>query len=280
MPLFRHVPTQLVEELNAKNDAVATISDVGFDQARPTTPEELATHGVNSACRMFGKGSKYYNEATIFYTRIRLDTAFANQLIKLTFNKPFNSLYSQFSVLNDEFSSVFTQEDIEDVIPTDPDATTGVITLTAKSDSLGWIGSVEMAYEVTEPELIQIPDPDLDGYMTPNERIDVAQASLLYSAYDFADVGTWLETLTQGPLAPADVVLLRDALQAKVPEISWATSGSAPFSLDGVALEYRGNNQAMFTNMLYKQAAVLTLSNVSTAVEGTLYLHYSKEGDD
>lgn len=280
MPLFRHVATQLVENLNSLNDAVATINDVGFDQVRPTTPEELATKGTNTAARLHGKGSKYYNEATVFYNRIRLDTAFANQLIKLTFNKPFDSLYSQFAVLNDEFSSVFTTEDLEDVIPADPEASSGVITLTAKAESLGWIGSVEMAYEIIEPELMQIPDAELDGYLTPNERIDVSQASLLYAAYDFKDNATWLESLEQGPLAPADLVLLRDALAAKDPDINWVTSGTAPYSLQGAVLEYRGTNQAMFINTLYKQAVVITLSEVSTAVEGTLYLHYSKEGDE
>ena len=280
MSLFRHVATQLVENLNSLNDAVATINDVGFDQVRPTTAEEVATSGKNTAARLYGKSSKYYNEATVFYNRIRLDTAFANQLIKLTFNKPFTSLYSQFSVLNDEFSAVFTEEDIEDVVPEDPDATSGVITLTAKSGSLGWLGSVDMVYEIIEPELLNIPDTELDGYLTPNERIDVSQASLLYAAYDFKDNSTWLESLAQGPLAPADLALLRDALAAKDPDINWVTAGVAPYSLQGATLEYRGTNQAMFINTLYKQAVVITLSDISTAVEGTLYLHYSKEGDD
>lgn len=280
MSLFRHVPMQLVADLNRLNDAVATVNDLVFDQVRPTTEDEKALKGRDTTARLLGQGHKYFGVTQIYYNRLKLETAFANQLIKLTFLKPFTSLYDQFEVINEEFAAVFTKDDLEDVTIEPSDEDFGVLTLTAKPQSLGWQGSVQIAYEVIDPVQVDIPDTELDGYMTPNERIDVAQASLLYAAYDFNIDRVWLESLQEGPLDAVGIARLRDALLAKRNDIDWAVTGEAPYSLSDVSLVYRGTNPDELVNKLYKQGAVFQLGTSSTAVEGQLYLHYSLEGDD
>ena len=280
MSLFRHVPMQLVADLNRLNDAVATVNDLVFDQVRPTTEDEKALKGRDSTARLHGQGHKYFGVTQIYYNRLKLETAFANQLIKLTFLKPFTSLYEQFEALNEEFASVFTKDDLEDFTIAPSEESFGVLTLTAKPESLGWQGSVQIAYEVIDPVQVDIPDTELDGYMTPNERIDVTQASLLYAAYDFKIDSVWLTSLQAGPLGPVDIARLRDALMAKRNDIDWAVTGAAPYSLSGASLTYRGTNPDELVNKLYKQGAVFQLGTTSTAVEGQLYLHYSLEGDD
>ena len=280
MSLFRHVPMQLVADLNRLNGAVATVNDLVFDQVRPTTEDEKALKGRDSTARLLGQGHKYFGVTQIYYNRLKLETAFANQLIKLTFLKPFTSLYDQFEVINEEFASVFTKDDLEDVTIEPSEEEFGVLTLTAKPQSLGWQGSVQIAYEVIDPVNVDIPDTELDGYMTPNERIDVTQASLLYAAYDFNIDRVWLESLQPGPLDATAIARLRDALLAKRNDIDWAVTGEALYSLSGVSLTYRGTNPDELVNKLYKQGAVFQLGTSSTAVEGQLYLHYSLEGDD
>lgn len=278
--LFRHVPTQLVESLNQLNDAVATVADIAFDEVRDTTPTELALNSKNTRARIRGISAKYFGTSEIFYNRIRLDTAFANQLVKVTFLKPFTSLHSQLNAFNEEFSAVFTTDDLEDFVPADPLATTGTMTLTAKVASLGWKGAVEMAYEVIDPVIVAIPDTQLDGVLTPNDRIDVAQGTLLYTAYDFKVFSSWLEGLPVEALSTGDVTLMRQALMTLVPGIDWAETGPAPYSLEGISLVYVGDDPAYILNTLYKHVAVFRLGSASTAVAGLLYLHYSKEGDD
>jgi len=280
MALFRHVPTQMIEDLNRLNDSVATTADVTFTDVRPATPDEIALKGKDSFCRARGISHKYYGTRPIYYNRLKLQSAFANQLIKLTFLKPFTSLYDQFDVLNQEFSSVFTKDDLEDFIPEDPNALIGVMKMTAKPESLGWIGEAQIAYELIDPIIVEIPDTNLDGIMTPNERVDVSQASLLYTAYDFKVDSTWLEGLPVQVLGADDITRLRDALLAKRPDLDWAESGAAPYSLEGVELVYIGQQKDYIINKLYKQVAVFKLGTTSTGVAGHLFLHYSKEGDE
>lgn len=280
MPLFRHVPTQMIEALNKLNTAVATTSDVKFTKIRPTTPDEIALKGKDTHALAEGVGHKYYGTKSIYYNRLKLQTAFANQLIKLTFLTPFTSLYSQFDVINTEFSSVFTTEDLEDFTPTDTQAPIGILTLKAKAESLGWLGEAQVAYELISPTVVDIPDTNLDGILTPNERIDVSQAGLLYTSYDFKIDTTWLEGLPVQALSPADITRLREALMAKRPDLDWAEKGAAPYSLEGTTLIYVGNEKEYIINKLYKQVAVFKLGNASTGTAGRLFLHYSKDGDE
>lgn len=280
MALFRHVPVQMIEALNKLNDAVATPADITFIDVRPATPDEIALKGKDSYCRAKGISHKYYGVRPIYYNRIKLQSAFANQLIKLTFLKPFTSLYDQFDTLNQEFSSVFTKDDLEDFVPEDPNALIGIMKMKAKPASLGWVGEAQIAYELIDPVIVDIPDTNLDGILTPNERLDVSQASLLYTAYDFKIDKNWLEGLPVQALGTEDITRLRDALLAKRPDLDWAETGTAPYSLEGVELVYIGQQKENIVNKLYKQVAVFKLGTVSTAVAGHLFLHYSKEGDE
>lgn len=280
MALFRHIPTQLIESLNRLNDGVATTADLIFDEARATTEVELAQKGKDTRARVRGNSHKYYGTIEIFYNRLKLQTMFANQLVKVTFLKPFNSLHSQLQQLNEEFAATFTQEDLENFTPEDPNAESGVLTLTATAGSLGYAGTVDLAYEVIDPIMTQIPDAELDGIMTPNQRLDVQQATLMYTAYDFKEEGVWLESLATGALSAEDITHLKTALEKVRPDVSWAVTGNDEFSLAGVQLMYVGQDAENIINSLYKQVAIFRLSESSTGVVGHLFLHYSKEGDD
>lgn len=280
MALFRHVPTQMIEDLNKKNGSVATTSDIVFTHVRPTTPDEVSLKGKDTYCRAEGVSLKYYGVRAIYYNRQRLSTAFANQLVKMTLLTPFTSLYDQFDAINEEFSSVFTKDDLEDFVPEDPQAPIGILTLKAKSDCLGWQGEAQIAYELIDPEILEIPDANLDGIMTPNDRLDVAQGDLMYAAYDFRVDSTWLEGLPVQKLSAEDITRLRDALIAKRPDIDWSETGAAPYSLVDVELIYLGTQTDYIVNRLYRQVAVFKLGTASTGVAGNLYLHYSKEGDE
>lgn len=280
MSLFRHVPTQLVESINRLNDAVATVADLIFDEVRPTTEAEVAQKGKNTCMRVRGNSHKYYGTKLMYYDRLNLQTAFANQMVKVTFLKPFNSLHSQIEQLNEEFAATFTIADFEDFTPEDPNAETGVLTLTAKADSLGWQGTVSLAYEVIDPIIMAIPDTELDGILTPNQRLDVEQATLMYAAFDFKTEGVWFEGLTPGVLEAGQISHLKDALLAVRPDVQWALTGSDKYSLEGVNLKYVGQDPENIVNSLYKQVAIFQLSESSTGVVGHLFLHYSKEGDD
>ena len=183
MALFVTTETQWVKELNSKNDAVATLADLLFGTPTATTAEEKTATGKDTKCTVTGQGAKYYGTTTIYFNRLDLSTPFANQLVLVEFHQPVTTLYDQLALFNESLSTVFTEHDVEDWV-FDPVKTEGVFTLTAKSGSAGWKGSVDLAYVVTNPDIVAIPDVKLDGVMTPNNSTDLEQADLRYCWWD------------------------------------------------------------------------------------------------
>lgn len=284
MALFRPLEQQWISELNAKNDAVMSLGDIQFGPGMPTTPEELASKGKDSKCLMTGINSMYYGSTYLYYNRLNLATAFANQLIKLKFYPPVDTFYHQLENFNDYFASIFTQDDLEDVV-LDPVATEGLITITAKSTSRGWQGSVTMAYEVLEPEKVLIPDVNLDGVMTPNDSTLLEQAALRYSAYDFINDADTLLGFPLGVLSAANITTLK-AILAKYDNAPWMETGIAPYSLEGAEVIFTGQRpEAAEWIINYNLAGetsthgvcVINLSDKSTTAVGTLYLHFHKD---
>ena len=284
MALFRPVELQWISELNAKNDAVMSLGDVQFGPGEVTTAEELASKGKDSKCLMTGINSMYYGSTYLYYDRINLATAFANQLIKLRFYPPIDNFYNQLENFNDYFASVFTQDDLEN-FDIDLSATEGTVQITAKPTSRCWQGSVMMAYEVLEPEKVLIPDVLLDGVMTPNDSILLEQASLRYAAYDFIVDADVLLALPLGPLSAANVTALKSIL-ATYDSTPWQETGIAPYSLDGAEVLFTGQRPAASEWIINYNLSgdtrthgvcVVQLSDKSTTAVGTMYLHFHKD---
>ena len=273
MALFVSAPQQFVAELNSKNDAVATLADLLFGVPEATTAEEQTSTGKETKTKVTGQGAKYYGETWIYYNRQNLSTPLANQLLKIDFHHPVTTLYDQLYLLNEQLSSTFTEQDIEDHV-FDPAVTEGVITLTAKAGSLGWKGSVSVAYDVIDPTDVVIPDVLLDGVMTPNNSTDLEQAALRYSWWDFKDNRDYFLGLSVGDLSAEDQSTLRDILIA-VDGTQWSLTGPAEYTLAGAKVIYVGNDVSQAISTLFPNVLVIELSSQCLLMTGRLYLHFS-----
>lgn len=274
MALFVPTPQQWLKELNQKNDAVATLSDISFGVPSPTTPEEkLQFSNKDTKCLMTGVGAKYHGTQTIYYNRIDLSTPFANQLLLLQFVSPVSNLYGVRDQLNQQLATTFLETDIEDHI-FDPELAEGVLVLTAKAGSHGWKGSVSIGYELTEPDVIEIPDIHLDGVMTPNDSVLLEQAALRYSYWDFKLNREFIDTLVVGAVTTEQATGLI-ALFAEIDTTPWVATGASEYSLDGATVLYNGPASTWATSRQFKNVVVIELSAQSTLLTGRLYLHYN-----
>ena len=274
MALFVTGEHQHIAELNARNSAFATASDLVFGPREDVTPEEFIENNKESKRLVTGVSAKYYGSTYVFYNRLSLETAFANQLVMLEFVHPVTTLYDQMDVVNDKLGTVFTEADLDN-FNFDVQATEGIITLTAKAGHAFWKDSVTLAYRVTTPEIVVIPDVHLDGVMTPNDSTVLEQAALRYSPLDFMDHSAWLEGLQIGELSEADRIYMRDMLYAMDGK-TWSATDVAEHSLAGVKLVYIGDDLSYVVNRQFTLVAVFELSASSTLATGNLYLHYTK----
>lgn len=273
MSLFVTGESQHIAELNALNRGYATASDLAFGPREEPTPEEVTEKGKESKRKVTGISAKYYGEAYIFYDRLSLETAFANQMVMLRFIRPATTLYAHLNELNDQLSTVFTQDDVEDfTFPIDED--TGILTLTAKVDNPFWSDYVTIGYEIIDPQLVTIPDAKLDGVMTPNSSTSVEQASMRYSALDFKDSANWFQSLPIGPLDATARTALRDVLIA-MDNCQWDANNPGDYSLFGSQLVYIGQDPEWVVNRQFQNVAVFELSDSSILSKGRLYLHYT-----
>lgn len=273
MSLFITGEMQHIAEMNALNRAYITASDVTFGPREEPTAEELKEKKKESKRLVTGNSSKYYGQAYIFYDRLSLETAFANQLVMLKFTKPVTTLYASLNELNAQLSTVFTQADIEDfTFPVDEE--TGIMTLTAKVDNPFWRDYVTIAYKISDDDVIEIPDVELDGVMTPNSSIEGEQASMRYSALDFKDSANFFLSLPMGELDEAARTTLASALTA-MDGCPWNVNNASDYSLAGVKLVYIGEEPEWVINRQFRYVAVFELSASSTVSRGTLYLHYT-----
>jgi len=273
MALFITGEMQHIAEMNALNRAYITASDISFGPREEPTPEELAEKQKESKRLVTGISSKYFGQAYIYYDRLSMETAFANQLIMLKFVKPATTLYAHLEELNEQLSTVFTQADLEDfTFPVDEE--TGIMTLTAKEGNPFWHEYVTIAYELIESDVISIPDVELDGIMTPNSSIVGEQASMRYSALDFKDSANFFHSLTLGELDEAARTTLATALTA-MDGCPWNINNSADYSLAGVKLVYIGEEPEWVVNRQFRYVAVFELSDSSILSRGLMYLHYT-----
>lgn len=274
MSLFVPGRRQMLDELNQINDAVATLADISFGIPENTTDEEKAAHGGrDSKVVLTGVGAKYHSTQTVFYNRINLATPFANQMLLLEFHEPLSNLYAQLSLMNEQLASVFTEQDLEDFL-FPAGQTEGLLTLTAKAGSLDWKGNTTIGYRVAAPTELEIPDIHLDGVMTPNDTTALEQAALRYSYWDFQLNHTFMESLQVGALTGQQITDLI-AMFAEIDQTPWTAVGPTEYCLEGATVEYNGSAAERGTSQLFKNVAVIKLSNKSTLLTGELYLHYN-----
>lgn len=274
MALFVQPKVQWVKELNALNDAVATLADLSFGVPEPTTDQEkIDFSNKDTKCLITGVGGKYYGSTHIYYNRIDLSTPFANQLVLLKFVAPVTTLYDKRLELNRQLASTFEEADLEDFLFT-AGAAEGVLTLTAKPGSYGWKGSVQLAYVVEEPTVLEIPDVHLDGIMTPNDSTLLEQAALRYAFWDFKLNRAFIDTLAVGGLTTEQAEGLV-AIFAEIDSTPWTTATASEYSLAGAQILYNGPASDWAISRQFKNVVVIELSNQSTLMTGRLYLHYN-----
>jgi hypothetical protein len=220
----------------------------------------------------------YDGFVTIRYRRLPLSDLV--QLVPLTLRA--NALATTLDVallLNQVYGINFTADDIEST-PLALVNGAGTVTLTAKANSLGWIGTVDATIEagrfdlndyVTVTALAGLPYPDNDltkpfawGYSYWRD------CSSIYQTLQAAFTG---DTNTQTDLAAALATLTGD---------TWTATAAGRYSLLGASIDYAGITTGRTdVNTDYSHVVIVQLLAAnSLGLSGKLTLHYHLPEDE
>ncbi len=240
----------------------------------------------NTAIRLTAKESApYEGSRVILYDRLNLASLVNIGGFKVAGLNPV-STYDLFDSIAFYTGIKFLEEDLEDLPVIYGQDGKGTVVLSAKPDSVGWVGnlSVQMvAGGVSLPASILVANLPGLNYPAPAPGIDIMGSVYLYG-YDFTPYVSTLLDITEGTLTPEHATALVNALQAvdvSSGKLAWNDNpGSGSWSLAGATITYNGLNSSDFpTNPNYKYVLALQLRVDVTIPTGVLYLHYNDPFD-
>lgn len=269
--------------INAANSTTFTDAQVEFGTPALTNGSwQGNTTTKNSVVRLTAKeGSGFEGTTIVAYDRLKLDDLANLQGVKIRANKP-TSTIDLLAGFKYYAGMILTADDIEPTPLTDNGDGTYSGTLTAKSSSLGWIGSLPIV--VTQGGLRMdelVVDTDLDGLNYPTASNTDVYGPLYTYPYDFTPYKATLDAIVDGATltteqADALVVALK-AVDLGAGKATWNNDGAATtYSLNGAKCVTNGlNGSDLPTNPNYKYVMFLDLRAAVTAPKGTLILHYN-----
>lgn len=260
--------------------SIKTLNNIDLVKAEYTFGEPVAVEedaaGTNTTIQITSKDlqSTYDGQVTVRYRRLKLSDLPILIPMSIKVNLPTNT-FQVAQRLNQLYGLKFTEDDIEST-PIDLSGTAGagIVTLVAKSTSLGWLGSVNVtvargAIPIGDTILVT----NLPGLYMPN-RDDTKPYGEVYSI--FRDLSAYAEGLELLPGALNAIEMLA-AMLASATGDAWVSAGAARYSLDGATIVYQGptsGDPRLKTN--YERAVIVNLStNLSLGLSGSLLLHYN-----
>lgn len=268
---------------NTLNGTSFKVGDVTFSNPQVVngTWREQAT-AKNSAVRLVGVPAKgYQGRQVLLYDRLNV-ASLANI-------PGFRVLADQPATVHDLLENIqlytgvqFSVDDLEDTpVFIDTDSKRKAV-LTAKTTSLGWIGSLQV--EVLQGGILldeKVSTGDLPGLNYPT-ALDTDTYGLVYTyGYDFTAYFNTMINIPTGVLSGANADALVTALKAVDVSAGAAlwnnTQGQTAWCLYGANVTFSGLNDPvnMPTNPLYKYVVAITLAAGVTTPAGTLYLHFN-----
>lgn len=267
------------EPLVAILDAIKTLNDVELVADEyiygPPTPVTEDAKATNTSMLISAGGSTtpYDGSVTIRYRRLPLSELL--QLVPSTIKANGITSTTDLAVrLNEAYGTNFTGADIVNTAVTLVDGE-GPVTLEAKPDSLGWIGSV--TFEVRKGNYM-LPDfvlvKTLPGLYYPDADPGKPFASM-YSYYrDCTGIKERFDGVSSS--TPDWQTAIKDALVVLTSD-TWVTVGAARYSLEDAVLTYNGPTEGRTdVNTDYSNAMIVALSPTKClGLGGNLVLHYN-----
>jgi hypothetical protein len=294
MSLYVTPKQSILDAANALNGTSLLLTDIAFETPKAAPDDVVTTTGKNTQVRINGNGKTWTGTVVVNYNRLKL-----SDIITLTSNTlrvaALTSTLEVMNYLNYFYGMALTADDIKDEPVTLNENGSGTVTINAKPDSYGWIGSVTL--NLVKGDAIvdfAVTDLSLDGIDYPTKQFAKGQAPLVAYPYDFTSIKSTLDQFTVGyKIGVASSSVLVTALLAGLnsainnSSFSWGSVGSAAVRnlVEGI-VAYNGLNSSEFiSNQEYKYVMILQLSDGSgnngvvgtfcTDFVGKMYFHYN-----
>ncbi len=237
MPLYNPAQIEILASVNNLNSAIITLDAVTFaDPGVNTAVSGEALYGPNSTFSLKGAaGGNYEGSTKLAYNRLDLSTVFANQIISIPLRDPVD-VWAALPYINRRLSTSFVQADL---VNNPVNTTDKTILLQAHSKSLGWRGSITFGYTETAPQLLLIPDPELDGTLLPSGSAAKVSGLILCIDKDFSPHKALLTAAFPTKVSDTPEALTADQKTALVTALtavlgnSWVASGAGDYTLEG-----------------------------------------------
>lgn len=143
MSAFMSAKDSIAAILSAKTGLTLTASQLYF-----STPlaVDKQTFGGNTKIKVTGlAGAPVKGSAIVYYDRLNL-ADFANFQYTPIATPPGSTLYENLDEIRQMTGMILTQDDVNDAVVINGGGSESTLTVAAKANSLGWIGSVDLTF--------------------------------------------------------------------------------------------------------------------------------------
>lgn len=272
MSLYSDPKAEILSQLNALNKVKLSADDYNFGVPSPLSDGT----GQNTKITLTAKNinSPYAGSVEVKYTR--LDLAHLAQLVDLKVGMYLPRTTLQVAeAVNQRYGTNFTLDDIVQSTSLGLTDDEGMVTLTAKDNSLGWIGTVQVqVVKGNWPLSAFLTNLRLPGMNYPTPTTAKPFASVYSYSRDCSGEASRLKTVGLGN---GQLNVLLDVLKAVTGD-PWVQNGAARYSLEGATVTYVGqtHDDARFRQR-FSQVVLVALGDQCLGLAGELYLHYDGE---
>lgn len=276
MSLYKDPRSTILHLLEVENNITLDSSDYDFSAPTPSSPPDGSDASYNTALTISNNNpaAPYIGEVEVYYNRLNL--ADLKVLADIYVHSPdINTTHEILPSLNRRYGLNLTVDDVED-LPTDPYDGYRIAHLKAKSDSIGWIGEIDIG--VVEGDLIledHLTEVVLGGLNYPTEDLTRTFAHFYSYWRNFSDHHEFLRDVKRGDEIGLDIISILNDVTGD----PWVGSGTSEFSLDDAEIVFSGSTSDYpSSNDDYDYLVVIALDpEKCTGMSGSLILHHTED---
>ena len=270
MALYQVPLDAILESVENQNKLDLVKAEYVFSDSA-SIPE--GANGENTSLTITAKDLQSTYDGSVKITYTRLDLADLATLVPTTIRGfGLDTILKVATRLNTLYGTNFTADDFVDG-PSGLVDDSGVVTLTAKATSRGWIGSVDITVSSGARPLSDfLTTTRLPGLSYPSPRTDKPYAAAYSYWRNFTPVKPALDTVQAGT---GQIDVVRDALTTITGD-TWSSTVAGRFSVMGAKVLYAGATTGRDDiNDEYASVIIVELDETnSVGFSGSLYLHY------
>lgn len=273
MSLYSDPKAEILSQVNLLNKIQLSADDYVFGVPSPLS-DETGQYNTQITVTAKNENSPYAGAVTLKYQRRDLARLATLVDLKVGMYLPRTTLQVAQAV-NARFGTNLTLDDIVQSTALNLTDDEGVVTLTAKENSLGWTGTVAVTVvKGNYPLSAFLTNTKLAAMNYPTPVASKPFAELYSYSRDFTAFATNLKAVGVGS---NQLPVVLDALKAVTGD-PWVLSGQSRYSLDGATVSFVGQTHGDDRfRQRYSQVILVTLSDQCLGLAGQLYLHF--DGD-